>query len=113
MQTGTPSSRSHSVSCWRSRHNRIFSWCVVMPFDLDHEPAKDRDSIIVRGKEYVYIETAQKDVMEKTRRIKMENGRKVHFVPVRGTKFLRVYISSEFYPGMCKVKYPIHGRGML
>lgn len=84
-----------------------------MPFDLRHEPAKDRDAITVREKEYVFIERINKDAMKKTRDLKMNSGRKVHFVAEPGTRFLRVFISSEFYPVMCKVQYPIHGKETL
>jgi ribosomal protein L28 len=84
-----------------------------MPHDLFHDPAHTRDVITVRQKEYVFIETIRRDLIERTRRIKMENGRKVHFVQEPGSRFTKVYISSEFYPGLCKVKYPIHGKDVL
>jgi len=84
-----------------------------MLHDLHRDPSHTRDVITVRQKEYVFIESILKDLVEKTRRIKMENDRKTHFVPEPGARFVKVYISSEFYPEMYKVKYPIHGKEML
>jgi hypothetical protein len=86
---------------------------ISMPFDLRHDPAHTREVITVRNHEYVFIETIVKDLVEKTRKLKMDNGRKTHFVQEPGSRFTKVYISSEFYPELCKVKYPIHGKEAL
>jgi hypothetical protein len=65
-----------------------------------------------KGEEYIYAGSIPKKLQKLTRELKQEAGRKVVFVTGSGN-LIRAYISKKFYPAMCKVKSPWHGKETL